>query len=171
MTITLFEVLKQLFKKPNTNPFPVKYAPAKPGGMHAAVAPGGPVAELLAGEVIAGVTFPPVPVPHRFRGLIEYDRTACIGCKMCIKVCPAEVIEYIEPTEEEKEANAKAKGKVKFNMSRCTFCAFCTDTCPKSCIRMGKAFLVATTDRFSEDLIVTDSGNFTAEEYDKDQYY
>jgi len=150
MTVTLFEVLKQIFKKPATNPFPVKYAP---DNMHAAV----PL-------IVEGKINPPVPVPERFRGKIEYDRTACIGCRMCITVCPAEAIEYIDPPEGEK------KGKVKFNMSRCTFCGFCTDTCPKNCIRMGKDFLMATTDRFSEDLTVYDSGNFTSDEsYNPDE--
>ena len=183
MSITLFEVLKQLFRKPATNEFPEKHAP---DNMHAKL----PL--ILEGKITLPVNIDEKTGKYhkRFRGKIEYDRTACIGCKMCIKVCPAEAIEYVEPTEEELKAwekkkaagevKGKVKGKVKFYMTRCTFCAFCTDACPKGCIRMGNDVLtnfMATTDRFGtdalgRDLIVTDSGNFTADEdYNPDDYY
>jgi formate hydrogenlyase subunit 6/NADH:ubiquinone oxidoreductase subunit I len=101
---------------------------------------------------------PPVEVPKDFRGKILYDREACIGCQMCIKVCPAMAIENI-PEER----------KVKFYMSRCTFCALCTEICPKNCIKMSDTFIMANLDKYGEDMIVTDSGNFTAEDKPKEE--
>jgi formate hydrogenlyase subunit 6/NADH:ubiquinone oxidoreductase subunit I len=138
-------ILKQLFSKPYTNRFPVKYAPAS---MHATMD------AVTSGK--AQIT-PPVPVPEHFRGKIAYDREACIGCKMCIKVCPASAIEHIPGPD------GKAKGsKVKFYMSRCTFCEMCVEACPKDCIKMTGEFLMADADRNSAALVITDSGSFAA---------
>ncbi len=135
------EIFRQLLDKPFTNPFPVKYAPKN---MHAALE------AIKAGKV---KIHPPVPVPDDFRGKIAYDRDACIGCRMCIKVCPANAIEYVPPPD-----GGPRGGKVKFYMSRCTFCALCTEICPKHCISMTTEFLMADTDKNSPNLVITDSG-------------
>jgi formate hydrogenlyase subunit 6/NADH:ubiquinone oxidoreductase subunit I len=140
VTHAFFELLKQFFSDPATNLFPVKHAPKN---VHAALK------KVEAKKLTLNA---PVEVPPGFRGKVEYDREACIGCQMCIKVCPSETIEFI-PDER----------KVKFYMSRCTFCALCTEICPKDCIRMSDIFLMANLDKNGEDMIITDSGNFTAE--------
>ena len=101
---------------------------------------------------------PPVEIPPNFRGKILYDREACIGCQMCIKVCPSMTIE-----------NLPEERKVKFYMARCTFCALCTEICPKKCIRMSDQFIMANLDKYGEDMIVLDSGNFTAEVKPKEE--
>jgi formate hydrogenlyase subunit 6/NADH:ubiquinone oxidoreductase subunit I len=77
-----FELLKQLFKKPATNVFPV-------------------------------------------------TRDECIGCKLCIKVCPAEAIEFIPD-----------KKKIKIHVDHCIFCSQCNDICPKNCLNMSEEFLL-----------------------------
>ncbi|GAI79835.1 unnamed protein product [marine sediment metagenome] len=78
-----FELLKQLFKKPATNVFPITYYPDS-------------ILKLLE-KVEKGEAkiHPPVEIPKNFRGKIVFDRDKCIGCKLCIKVCPAEAIEFI----------------------------------------------------------------------------
>lgn len=140
VTHAFFELLKQFFSDPATNLFPLAHAPQN---IHRTLE------SVERGEKNIN---PPVEIPPNFRGKIEYDREACIGCQMCIKVCPSETIEYIPDDR-----------KVKFYISRCTFCALCTDICPKNCIRMSSEFLMANTDKYGDDMIVTDSGNFTAE--------
>jgi len=140
VTHAFFELLKQFFSDPATNLFPVKYAPAN---IHQTLK------KVEAGKATIN---PPVEIPPGFRGKIEYDREACIGCQMCIKVCPSETIEVL-PDER----------KVRFHMSRCTFCALCTEICPKNCIRMSDQFIMATLDKNSKEMIVTDSGNWTAD--------
>ena len=125
------QIVKQLFSKPFTNLFPGKYKPDS-------------VTDFLdkvgKGEVSIN---PSVPIPPDFRGKIKYDVDKCIGCKMCISVCPADAIEFVP-----------GKKKVKFYMTRCTFCAICTEICPVKCIHMTDEFLMATEDRHSEVLIV-----------------
>ncbi|GAB4113132.1 MAG: hypothetical protein Kow00103_04450 [Candidatus Caldatribacteriota bacterium] len=126
-----FELLKQLFKKPATNLFPIAYYPES-------------VLDLLArvekGEVKVN---PPVEVPDKFRGKITYQREDCIGCKLCIKVCPSQAIEFLP---EQK--------KIKIHIDHCIFCSQCNDICPKDCLHMSEEFLLADTDRKSPNLKV-----------------
>lgn len=144
VTHAFFELLKQFFTEPATNLFPVRNAPQN---VHRT---------LKAVEQGKAKINPPVEVPPDFRGKILYDREACIGCQMCIKVCPSQTIEFIPDGR-----------KVKFYMSRCTFCALCTEICPKDCIKMSQDFIMANLDKYGDEMIVTDSGNFTAEDKPK----
>ena len=146
VTHAFYELLKQFFSDPATNLFPVKN---HPGSVH------GTLRKVEKGKAKLN---PPVEVPPDFRGKILYDREACIGCQMCIKVCPSATIEFIPDGR-----------KVKFYMARCTFCALCTEICPKKCIKMSDTFLMANTDKygkdmFGNDMVVLDSGRFVVEE-------
>ena len=125
------QVFIQLFKKPWTNKFPAKYAPNNTTKFLDDVGKG--KAQLI----------PPIETPENFRGKITYDVETCIGCKLCIKVCPSGAIEF-------KPENKK----IKIFLSRCTFCAQCNDICPKDCLKMSNEFLLADIDPYSKDLIV-----------------
>ena len=124
-------LLKQLFSKPATNPFPARYMPKSVTGL---------LSKVAAGKATIN---PPVPTPADLRGKIAYDREKCIGCKLCIRVCPANVIEFLP---EDK--------KIRMYVARCTFCAHCVDACPVDALATTPNFLLADTDRFSENLIV-----------------
>jgi len=125
------EILSQVFKTPATNPFPARHLPPS-------------VTEFLkkvgAGEATIN---PPVPTPPHFRGKITYDRDGCIGCSLCIRVCPAHAIEFIPETK-----------RVRIYVSQCIFCSQCNDICPKGVLSMSSEFLLATEDRFAESQIV-----------------
>jgi formate hydrogenlyase subunit 6/NADH:ubiquinone oxidoreductase subunit I len=129
--VILGTLMKQLLSKPATNPFPVRHMPRS-------------VTELLR-RVGAGkaTIHPPVPTPGDLRGKIAYDREKCIGCQLCVRVCPASVIRFLA---EEK--------KIRMYVARCTFCAQCVDACPVGALSTTEEFLLADTDRFSENLIV-----------------
>ncbi len=130
-TSTIYTLIKQLFTKKATNPFPVKYAPKN---MHDA-------AELIEeGKLDIN---PPIYVPEKLRGKLKYDKEACIGCKLCVQVCPSEALIF---KDDEK--------KVKHYVSRCTFCGQCADICPKDCFELSDEFLIAGTDKNAEDMVL-----------------
>lgn len=124
-------LLSQLFSRPATNRFPAKYMPKSVTGYLAQVAEG------------KNSIHPPIPVPPKFRGKIAYDREKCIGCQLCIRVCPAKVIQ-LKPEEK----------KIRMHVARCTFCAQCVDACPVGALDVSPDFLIADTDRLSKDLVV-----------------
>lgn len=147
--IKMFEaartILKQLFLKPATNKFPAKYAPASTIGFLDSVAKG----ELK--------MVPPVTVPPGFRGKIALNKAKCTGCRLCIEVCPTGAIEFIP---EEK--------KVKIFVSRCCFCAQCVEICPPKVLSMTEEFLLASYDKYADELVVVDSGELPGAEKEPD---
>jgi len=125
------ELLRQLFREPATNRFPAKYLPPSVTGFNRDV------------EAGRAAVVPPVPTPPRFRGKIAFDRDSCIGCTLCVKVCPAHAIEFL--------ADVK---KVRVWVDQCIFCSQCTNICPKDSLSMTGEFLLAGEDRYADDLIV-----------------
>jgi formate hydrogenlyase subunit 6/NADH:ubiquinone oxidoreductase subunit I len=125
------QLLMQLFKKPFTNKHPKKYIPSSSTNFFKNVESG------------KTTMIPPIGTPERFRGKIVYDKDKCIGCKLCLLVCPSEAIVF---KEEEK--------KIKVYLARCTFCAQCNDICPVNCLGMSDEVLLAITDKYSQNLIV-----------------
>ena len=121
----------QMFKRPWTNKFPAKYAPANTTKFLENVSTG--KAKLI----------PPIETPPGFRGKIQYDKEKCTGCQLCIKVCPSEAIEF-KPEEK----------KIKIYLARCTFCSQCNDVCPFKCLSMSNEFLLADSNLYSKDMIV-----------------
>lgn len=81
-----------------------------------------------------------VPVPERLRGKLTYDREACIGCLLCVRVCPSGVV------------TSAGERKVAFNISRCILCGQCAEICPERAIKLSSQFEIETHDK--ETLIV-----------------
>lgn len=125
------ELLRQLVAKPATNLFPAKYLPRSVTEFLKAVSTG--KAELTL----------PVVTPPKFRGKIEYRCDGCIGCGLCAKVCPSHAIEIMAETK-----------RIRIWIGQCIFCSQCTDMCPKGVLQMTDEFLLATEDRYEENLIV-----------------
>ena len=125
------EVIRQIFKKPATNLFPIKYLPRSITGF---------LSDVNEGKAVIN---PTIATPDNFRGKIVYERDKCIGCKICIRVCPANAIEFIKETK-----------TVRIYVTQCIFCSQCNDVCPVNCLHMSDEFTLATEDRYSENLIV-----------------
>jgi len=125
-------LLRQLFLPTGTNRFPATHAPKSVSGF------------LAKAAVDGSLVNPPVPTPPRFRGKIAYDREKCIGCQLCVKICPAKAIEFIPDDK-----------KVRIFVARCCFCSQCNDVCPTNCLSMTDEFLLSSYDKYSKEMIVT----------------
>ena len=120
-------LLKGLFRRPDTNPFPVKHLPDK-------------LAPLL--EDPNAPINPPVPFPPGGRANIAYDAESCIGCGMCSRVCPAHAIEVLPKQK-----------KIRLFRGNCIACAQCVEICPKKSLSVDSHFLQADVDRYSDALV------------------
>ena len=124
-------LMDQVTKEPATNTFPIAYMPDS-------------LVEVLKSKDT--VLTPPIPVGKRFRGRLLYDRQKCIGCKLCIKVCPANATEYLPDID-----------KIQIHNDRCCFCAQCTEMCPVKCLTMSDESFNSSFNR-KED-IIRDTGS------------
>lgn len=124
-------VIRQVFRKPATNLFPAKHLPPSITGFLEKVAAG------------KATLIPPIATPDRYRGMIRYDRDSCIGCRLCLRVCPAHAIEFLPETK-----------RIRIYVTNCIFCSQCNDVCSTGSLQMSSDFLLATEDRFNENLIV-----------------
>ncbi len=84
----------------------------------------------------------PVPIPEDFRGIISYNVDKCVGCRMCVTVCPAGVFAYLPDIR-----------KVALWTARCVFCKQCVDVCPTGALRMSNDFLLASYDNYDDKFI------------------
>jgi formate hydrogenlyase subunit 6/NADH:ubiquinone oxidoreductase subunit I len=123
------QLWRQLFSRSFTNLFPAAHMPPS-------------LTDALASPDTLN---PPVPVGKRFRGRLHYDRSKCIGCKLCVKVCPANATDY--------QAGEK---KILIHNDRCCFCAQCTEICPVKCLTMSGTYMISSYSR--KENVVTDSG-------------
>lgn len=125
------DLVGRLFRKPLTNPFPTAHLPPSVSGY---------LDDVAAGRAALN---PAVAVPAGARFCLSYDPALCIGCQLCMKVCPAHAIEFL-----------KEKKKVRIYLGQCISCGQCVDVCVKKALTMKGDFLKADTDRFSKALIL-----------------
>jgi formate hydrogenlyase subunit 6/NADH:ubiquinone oxidoreductase subunit I len=112
---------------------------------------------LFAVKATSNYPFEKAVVADRYRGRIAFDSATCIGCKMCMRVCPSKAIEILLSAEQPAapapavEGAAAAPVKKKFDcvmsLDRCIYCAQCADSCPKRSLSSTQDFELANTDR------------------------
>lgn len=92
-----------------------------------------------------GYPFTAAVIADKFRGKVKFTQSLCIGCKLCMRDCPADAIEIIKVADK--------KFKMFYRMDRCIYCAQCVNTCPKKALEMTEKFDLADYDksRLSEE--------------------
>jgi NADH-quinone oxidoreductase subunit I len=106
--------------------------------------------------------------PSRFRSTFalvhdEKGEEACIGCKMCEKICPSDVISVIPGGRKESPVTGKKRGycdDFTLDLNACIVCELCVQVCPTDAILMlsapeapgfGREDLVLTMDKLYEN--------------------
>ena len=71
----------------------------------------------------------------------EHGEEACIGCFMCERICPSQVITVEADKKRESPATGKKRGYCKdftLDLNACIFCELCVQVCPTDAIVMLK---------------------------------
>ncbi len=89
------------------------------------------------------VLYPAVPakVADNFRGALKFDSEKCVGCKLCMRVCPSDAITI------EKVADKQFKATVR--LDKCIYCGQCVDSCNKDALHNTDRFELASHDKAS----------------------
>ena len=77
-------------------------------------------------------------MPEGFRGKLKFNAGMCIGCKMCMRDCPAGAIEIRKIGEKQFEAE--------INLAKCIYCGQCVDSCLKKALEITAEFELAKLD-------------------------
>lgn len=101
-------------------------------------------------------------IPKRYRGHIvfiddpELEKSRCIACKMCEKVCPSDCI-VVDGVKKEGE---KKKSATIFDLdfTKCSLCGLCIEVCPTNALEHSKRFNLASTrkDYYGRIDLITD---------------
>ncbi|NOY24866.1 MAG: 4Fe-4S dicluster domain-containing protein [Oligoflexia bacterium] len=101
------------------------------------------------------------PRPERYRASFalvhnEHGDQACIGCKMCQKICPSQIITVTTGPKAPSPATGKKRGWASdftLDLNACIICELCVQVCPTDAILMLRVQQQPAFDR--NDLLLT----------------
>jgi len=81
-------------------------------------------------------------LPDGFRGRpgLIFDR--CIGCGICVRICPNRCLELVEV-----EIDGNKVKRPQLDLGRCAMCGYCAEYCPTNAMIVTPEYELATTDR------------------------
>ncbi len=90
-------------------------------------------------------------MPEKFRGKLRFTPEKCIGCKACMRDCPAGAITIRQVGEVPPPPNSPTgkpikKFEAEIDLSRCIYCAQCVDSCPRGALESTPEFELAQRD-------------------------
>jgi formate hydrogenlyase subunit 6/NADH:ubiquinone oxidoreductase subunit I len=69
--------------------------------------------------------------PSRLRGPVQFDRTLCTGCRVCVMDCPANAVTLVTLDK------ASKLFVMEYHVDRCTFFAQCVESCSHPALWMS----------------------------------
>jgi len=73
--------------------------------------------------------------PNGFRGKLEWDSEKCVGCGVCVRICPAFALEMV---------GKGLTAELRYYLSRCAFCAQCVESCPRDALKTTDQYELAS---------------------------
>lgn len=72
-------------------------------------------------------------VSDRSEKTLDYDYKRCVGCGICVRICPTKALE-LGPIKE--IATGMDAPPVMMDLDKCTFCSMCANLCPVTALEM-----------------------------------
>jgi formate hydrogenlyase subunit 6/NADH:ubiquinone oxidoreductase subunit I len=72
----------------------------------------------------------------RLRAKVTWNIERCIGCRLCLEICPSTAIEIYGKNED---------AEITYNLDKCIFCGECVDVCPTDAIVTTKEYELTYT--------------------------
>lgn len=88
---------------------------------------------------------------ENYRGRLEGDSEHCVGCAICVRICPIDAL-TMEHTQNE---NSQRSYRLHYDFSRCAYCGLCVDSCPHNAIHFVNHYVHALTNKDEAQIILT----------------
>ena len=101
------------------------------------------VRAVICGPYTTKFPFEPHTPPEGYRGKPEFHEDACIGCKACAEVCPADAIEVVDDVSASPPVR-----RLVIKTDQCIWCGHCERYCTTGKgVQLGRTYDLATVDR------------------------